>query len=59
MKDTVILKDLPALAKRMEAYHHMTSVFRILRIIKLLIAEEISKRTPIIISSYPEDVEDS
>lgn len=49
---------LAALAKRMEAYHQVTSVFGILRQLKSLTAEEILKRSPIIVSSYPDDVED-
>lgn len=50
---------LSALAKRMEAYHRVTDVFGILRQLKSLTTEEIFKRTPSIVSAYPEDLEEN
>lgn len=47
---------LAALAKRMEAYRQVTSVFGILRQLMSLTAVEILKRCRIIVSSYPDDV---
>ena len=50
---------LSALAKRMEAYYQVTSVFGILQKLKYFTAEEILKRTPIIVCAYPDDLEES
>lgn len=49
---------LSALAKRMEAYHRVTGVFGILRQLKFLTAEEILKKSPNIVSAYPDDLDE-
>ena len=55
----IINNVLSALAKRMEAYYQVTSVFGILQKLKYFTAEEILKRTPIIVCAYPDDLEES
>ena len=50
---------LSALAKRMETYYQVTSVFGILRKLKYFTAEGILKRTPIIVCAYPDEMEES
>ena len=54
----IINNFLSALSKRHKAYEKSNGVFEFLRQLKSFIPEEIVKRSPNLIESYPEDLEE-